>query len=150
MNCSDIEEGFRFDLWANRKWLECLNRRPMDSPDRAIFAHLLSAQQVWLSRCNGLSVESFPSIEATDEELLRLHSGWIDVAQRLAHDPVIEYRRMNGEALTSTFREIALHVINHGTYHRGELRGLCRARGDDDFPETDRIGFTLQAKRTVE
>lgn len=37
--------------------------------------------------------------------------------------------------------EVAHHVFNHGTYHRGHLRGLADAAGFEDFPETDLIRF---------
>ncbi|MFX6823282.1 DinB family protein [Acinetobacter baumannii] len=49
----------------------------------------------------------------------------------------LTFKRFNGEEVTSTVESIVLHVANHGTYHRGELRGLCRAAGWEDFPETD-------------
>ena len=32
---------------------------------------------------------------------------------------------------------MAHHVLNHGTYHRGHLRGLAYAEGWDDFHDTD-------------
>jgi uncharacterized damage-inducible protein DinB len=40
-----------------------------------------------------------------------------------------------------TIGEIAHHVINHGTYHRGHLRGLCDAAEFTEFPDTDLIKF---------
>ncbi len=36
--------------------------------------------------------------------------------------------------------EITEHVINHGTYHRGHLRGLAEAEGIS-FPDTDLIVY---------
>jgi uncharacterized damage-inducible protein DinB len=45
--------------------------------------------------------------------------------------------------------DIAAHVVNHGTYHRGQLRERAEADGLDDFPETDLILFFRQIERTA-
>ncbi len=138
-----LAEGFRFDLWANLLWLECLDRKTAGDPDRRAFAHLLSAQQIWLLRVQGTSLSAFPVVEQTPEALTELNAGWLRALAGVTEDRVVEYRRTNGDANSSLLSEIALHVVNHGTYHRGELRGLRRARNDDDFPETDRILFSM-------
>lgn len=135
----DRRRDFDYDLWANRKWLECLTGKGLVSPDVAIFRHLLGAQQIWLSRVQGASPTAFPDIEPSDQEMVRLSEGW--KAALDGEDRTIHYTRLNGQALSMRLSDIAHHVVNHGTYHRGELRGLCRARGDEEFPETDFGGF---------
>jgi len=132
-----LAEGLEFDLWANRLWLECLERKGLGDPDRPIMGHVLSAQKVWVLRCRGESLTAMPVVEASDENAAELNSQWHDVLYANRHDPVIEFRRTTGEELRLPVSVIVRHVINHGTYHRGELRGLCLSRGDDDFPETD-------------
>jgi len=144
---ADMEElatGFRYDLWANRMWLECLNRKAAGTPDRDIFGHVLSASTIWVTRCEGTSLDHFPIVEQTEEALEALITRWLAVVDKLSANPTIDYKRTSGEAHSSRFSDIVAHVVNHGTYHRGELRGLCLSRGDVDFPETDRIGFTLR------
>ena len=43
----------------------------------------------------------------------------------------------NDREYTHSLGKVATHVINHGTYHRGHLRGLAEAEGLTDFPDTD-------------
>jgi uncharacterized damage-inducible protein DinB len=53
----------------------------------------------------------------------------------------IVYRNLSGFEFTNTIGQIASHVINHGSYHRGQLRGQAHAEGLETFPETDLIVF---------
>ena len=135
--------GFRYDDWANQLWLESILRKGVGAPDRAIFSHILSAGKIWLLRCQGESPIKMPEVAVTAEEIESATFQWITLLSETPVDREIRYRRTTGEELQLSLREIVLHVLNHGTYHRGELRGLCRARGDEDFPETDRYSFTL-------
>jgi len=141
-------EGFRFDIWANRLWLECIERKGLGEPDRALLGHILSAQKVWVKRVQGESMGQMPVVDLTEEAMADIHRQWIEVLQTAGDDRVIDYHRTTGEALSSKLSDIAAHVINHGTYHRGELRGLCRVRSDEDFPETDRLRYVFATQGT--
>ena len=138
---ASLARDFDYDLWANQRWLACLLGKGLPQPDMDIFAHMLSASQIWLSRVQGESPTTLPRVEPTEAELLRLNAGWNDVLLGAKEDRQITYRRTTGEEFTVWLSDIAHHAANHGTYHRGELRGLCRARNDEDFPETDYAGF---------
>jgi uncharacterized damage-inducible protein DinB len=146
---ASLARDFDYDLWANRRWLACLVSKQLPEPDTEVFAHILSAQQIWLTRVQGESPSKMPKVEPTESESARLHSGWKDVILNTTGDREISYRRTTGEELTTWLSDIAHHVVNHGTYHRGELRGLCRSRSDDDFPESDFGGFLFMKPREV-
>ena len=137
-------EGFDYDMWANSRWLAFLESKGWPEPDAQIFRHALSAQKIWVLRCQGASPTEMPVVEPTEESLRELHSLWRQELLRANH--IVEYRRTNGDEHWSSRDHIARHVVNHGTYHRGELRGLCRARGEEGFPETDFIGYVLESR----
>jgi uncharacterized damage-inducible protein DinB len=145
----DLANGINYDCWANLLWVKCLRAKTDNALDMSILGHILSAQSIWLSRCRGASPTKMPEVEPTEETIQALNAGWLEVIEQLKDDHLICYHRTTGEAMSSLFHEIVLHVINHGTYHRGELRGLCLARGDKDFPETDRILFTMLISKAV-
>lgn len=139
-----LKQGFQYGRYANLLWLERLERTGFGEPDKDIFRHILGAEHIWLLRVQGSSPTAFELPEPTAETIGRLQDGWQDALAANRHDPAIAFKRINGEAQELKFTEIARHVINHGTYHRGELRGLCRARGEEDFPETDLAGYYFQ------
>jgi uncharacterized damage-inducible protein DinB len=136
-----IIEGFEYDRWANRQWFAYLEGEGWPEADREIFRHILSAQEAWLSRVDGISLNAMPRPSLTLDTLEALHGRWVSVLREHPEDPVIAYRRITGDAHAQPLGRIARHVVNHGTYHRGELRGLCRARNATGFPETDQIAF---------
>lgn len=140
-----LEQLFDYDLWANRQWLALLQRQGMPEPDRGIFQHILAAQEIWLRRCQGHSPSAMPQPELDEANLEAMNRDWKKVLAESTHDPVVEFSRTTGEKYALTLVQIARHVINHGTYHRGELRGLRRAAGEADFPETDLAGFYFDA-----
>ncbi|AIE86944.1 DinB family protein [Fimbriimonas ginsengisoli] len=156
-------EGFQYDLWANRQWVDMLKRVepniiapaalvrvaiagpwpdfPTNHPlSRAgeVFAHLLWAQRIWLERV-GTSVapekaDGYKWVEA-------LHQGWVDELQSRDPEERIAYRNSSGRPFERSLAEIARHVVNHGTYHRGQLREIIGAVRPTGLPNTDLIGF---------
>ncbi len=131
-----LSEGLEFDLWANRRWFGYLQSQGWPEPDRTIFQHVMAAQDVWQQRCFGGSPTAMPVFEPTEGKLVDLHEGWQKILVAREDDPLIHFHRITGEAGHLRLSQIIGHVIDHGTYHRGELRGLCRGRGLEDFPET--------------
>lgn len=53
----------------------------------------------------------------------------------------IEYHAINGTAFKNTIEEVILHVMNHGTYHRGQLITMLRNTGFENVGSTDFIRF---------
>jgi uncharacterized damage-inducible protein DinB len=132
-------ENFEYDLWANLRWLEFL---PHATPDeQQIFAHIQGAQKIWADRVAGISATELPSAEPTLETLTTLNQTWIELIKSNDPEEVIHYKRTTGEPQSLQFSQIARQVANHGTYHRGQMRGLCQARNCTDFPETDILLF---------
>lgn len=141
---AELTAFFEYDLWANRHWSAYLAGRGWPEPESTVFRHILSASTIWLLRLEGESPASMPLPATDDATMVDLYDRWLHVVTSRDLEEVIHYKRMNGEALSSRIGEIARHVANHATYHRGEIRGLCRAAGIDDFPETDYIRFSLE------
>jgi uncharacterized damage-inducible protein DinB len=136
-----LRELFVYDLWANQRWLAVVAALDVDAPERGIMAHLLSGQSIWASRVEGASLSSMPAAPLTEEFLTALNERWLTLVDTHGHDPLIVSRNTDGTERRFTFTQIAMHVINHGTYHRGEMRGLFKARDDHEFPETDLARF---------
>jgi uncharacterized damage-inducible protein DinB len=132
-----LKRGLQYDLWANKLWLECLLRTEAGETDLAIFQHILGAQKAWALRCHGISVPEPPKPELTVESMEEIHKLWMQLLDGRDIEQMIPYKRYNGDPNEMELSWIAQHVINHGTYHRGELRGMRRAREDMDFPDTD-------------
>ena len=146
----DLAELFRYDLWANRQWLDTLLKFPEPKRPDEVMTHILASQWIWLQRCNdglnlGLSLPAkpeAPSVTLAEE----LSSLWLTVLSTVQPQTVLKYQNLAGEPMQLPIVDIATHVANHGTYHRGHLRGLAEAQMVTDFPDTD---FSIFARETL-
>jgi uncharacterized damage-inducible protein DinB len=127
-------ESFDYDLWANQLWIEPAEAASLNP----IFDHLIFSQEIWLTRCQGKPFEK--SAEDYKIRMPIANAGWKELLSSDSENRVIEYKNFFGDPAQATLVNIALHVLNHGTYHRGEMRARCELQGLP-FPETDRIRF---------
>jgi uncharacterized damage-inducible protein DinB len=69
---------------------------------------------------------------------------WMDLIHK--HDPAstnVEYQNFAGQKFSSLLSDIITHVVNHGTYHRGQIARIIRESGVQP-PSTDYIVFARQ------
>jgi uncharacterized damage-inducible protein DinB len=103
-----------------------------DARVEEIMYHILGAQQIWIDRIKGRPVnvpEKFSSPEERHDRLQKLYDEYLELlswTQPDELDGVIEYRDLKG----NPWRDIIVHVCNHGTYHRGQIALLVRGGGD--------------------
>lgn len=118
--------------WANREIINRLQEE-QNVPERplSLFAHILSAEAVWLSRLNG-SVQStreiWPSeglnlqycidLALVNAEGYRQYFANLGAGQLKGE---VSYRSSKGEPFTSAILDILTHVSLHGSYHRGQI-----------------------------
>lgn len=124
-----------YDFWATLQWKGAVSAINGDS----VIAHMVAAQEVWLGRCKG-TIEAHPE-EPLWERVFLAYQGWRNYLAEVDLHEEITYQNLREEEFKNTAADIAHHVINHGTYHRGDLRGRCAALGVTSFPETDYIVF---------
>ena len=114
--------------------------------DRSILGtlvHTFGADRVWLKRVRGEPITTFLTDE--DRQLATLQRDWprvLDGWSTMVDEPerVVHYQDMKGNPYTSKLWEIVLHVVNHGTHHRGQVSGFLRALGHAP-PQLDLIRF---------
>lgn len=111
--------------------------------------HIYYADRVWLARLEGARQQFKDDPEPSLADLRRM---WPEVlarfrafvlampAQELASE--LGYRNLKGEAYSVDRWKILLHVVNHGTLHRGQVMGMLRQLGHKP-PGTDLIFYYL-------
>ena len=116
---------------------------------RGLLSHILGAELVWLQRWQGMSpkaIAPFPPSYTGREfanEWRKVKVGQRDVLDEMSQDRLssdFTYTNLKGETATFNFAEILQHVVNHGTYHRGQITHLLRDLGLE-APSTDYILF---------
>jgi uncharacterized damage-inducible protein DinB len=139
---------WKYDLWATKQWMDTLIRFTDSKRPDEIVTHILFAQWLWLDRCNGffklgLDLPAKPEAPSTTlaEELNQL---WLSILDAMPSEAVLDYMNLAGEPMSVPFGVVVRHVPNHGTYHRGQLRGLAEVQMMTDFPETDFSRWAMQ------
>lgn len=158
----EIRELFEYTRWADdrilRTALEISNEqftRDMGSSFRSIrdtLVHILTVHWVWVSRWEGISPREIPREwkECTQIELRR---AWTEVSHRQSAfiaelseadlDRVIRYTNTAGQPFAAPLSRLLRHVVNHATYHRGQVATMLRQIGLTP-PGTDLTVFYLE------
>jgi len=147
-----------YSSWATRRLLDAAAalsaaelRRDFGTADKSLLGtltHVFGADRIWLARIQGGPPEAFTFPPAFDlgelaREWTSLGERWKEWAGGMTDDGVereLAYRDIKGNAWVSPIWQIVLHVVNHGTHHRGQAAGFLRAMGQAP-PPLDLIAF---------
>lgn len=121
---------FKYNDWANQRMIITLEEEESDDYQLLLLlSHLISSQIVWLNRIKDLPTSPFPLWEKYKlRELKTMNeestANWIDFVNKhkqTSFDELIFYKNSKGRKYENTLREMITHVINHSTYHRGQM-----------------------------
>lgn len=144
----EIRELYRYNGWANartRRAVAVLSeaefRRDLKSSYPSIrdtLLHIMASEWVWLSRWQGSSPTGMPAgwdeythaqIEA---EWAGIESAQLEFVGRLSDsdvDRVVHYTNLRGESFSQPLGQLLRHMVNHSTYHRGQITTMLRQLG---------------------
>ncbi len=139
---------FEHMYWADDLALRAIRAAgPEAVTSRAVFAHILGAEHVWLARLEGrpATVAVWPELSVDDCDRLasQLQQSYRQFLERLddtALSSIVHYRNSAGTAFDSRIDDILMHVAVHGAYHRGQVALSLRQEGAGPNP-TDYIAF---------
>lgn len=98
--------------------------------------HIFYADRVWLSRLEGRPRTTM-SDEGESWTLDTLAIAWTGIAERFAiwasgvadSEAILEYTNLAGKPGSLPIWQVMLHVVNHATYHRGQITTMLRQLG---------------------
>ncbi len=160
-----LRELFDYNTWARDRQLKVCAAltqeqllRPMGnsfSSLRDTLAHLVGAEWVWLERWNGRSPKQlpdgweFPDLAAIERRWRDVGRGVRDYLAKLNEEALtrpLTYVNLKGETWTYPLWRTLVHLVNHQTYHRGQVTTLLRQLGAQpvpiDFLVAHDTGFT--------
>ncbi|TLS36534.1 DinB family protein [Pseudalkalibacillus caeni] len=160
---------YDYHVWANNKFFERLKELPEEMYDREIqsvfpsirqaLVHIYTTDTLWLGVMQECSMEeiqasivqvqgktkdkSLEEIETVYAKLADLYKAFFNSQEDL--DKPIAPEHPTFGRLETRLSELVQHVVNHGTYHRGNLAAMIRQQG---FPgvQTDYIMYLYDRK----
>ena len=165
MNLDEIRTLYSYNQWATARLLQASQQL---SPDaftqdlrtshrslRGTLVHTLWAEWIWLQRWQGTSPklvfaeDQFPDVAAIQSRWTEIEGDRQDFLAGLTQDRLaggISYENLRGERRTYALAHMMQHVVNHSTYHRGQVVTLLRQLGQAP-PATDFLDFVDEPGR---
>lgn len=155
ISAAAARELLLYMLWADRHMLAAV--RPVQpehlTRDAGVsfgsllgtMVHMLGAQRVWLSRFSGHPLDHLPAADDFPDLPAWIH-GWEETAsgieaflagltdQQLAAP--LTWTNFRGATYTQPLWQLVIHLVNHSSYHRGQVVSLLRQMGYEP-PPTD-------------
>jgi len=126
--------------------------RDFQTADKSVLGtlvHTFAADRIWLARIKGnvpprfIDVQSDMKLSVLENDWPALHDEWIAWASSLGEsdlEQMLSYRDLKGNPYQTPLWQIVMHVVNHGTHHRGMVSGMLRMLGYTP-PALDEIVF---------
>ena len=130
-----FKELFEYNHHYNQKLASVFSDHATKIPEKSIkwFSHILNAHRVWNSRILPVA-DKFTVWQTHDvNELTGIdRTNFIDSLKILEQEKLeteIKYLTSKGDPFANTIQDILFHVINHSTYHRGQIAVDFREHG---------------------
>lgn len=160
MTLQDLLTLVDYHYWARDRLLDAVG---MLTPDqftrdmgssfgsvRDTCAHIYAAEWAWYSRWQGVSPtallppDQFPDVASIrqpwTEQETRLRA-FLESLGEAGINKVFEYKLMSGHSGATVFWQMLQHVVNHASYHRGQVTTMLRQLGAAPPKPMDLIAF---------
>lgn len=143
-----IRELYQYNRWANNRLLEAVAPLKADEFTRNLgssypslrdtLVHIVWAEWVWLQRWNGSSPRAafqpvdFPDLNAVRARWSELEAGQLGFLETVTPErllAVVSYVNLKGQTWQYPLWRQMYHVVNHSTYHRGQVTTMLRQLG---------------------
>jgi len=127
---------FEYTFHFNKEIIKVIaeNLGKVDEKTISLINHTLNAQQIWNSRILGeqtFEVWQINPFETLEEINQRNFEKSIEIINNFDPDQKINYQNSRGADFENTVFEMLFQVINHSTYHRGQINSLLKQNGID-------------------
>lgn len=148
ISAETIREHLDYTAWASGLLLDAARQltpeelnRDFLTADKTVLGtlvHIFAGDRIWLEWIHGIARDKMIDPGDHDFEKLqkawpRVHEGWQDWAAGLTDAQALADVSFHVSTVGRTFQkpawQIVLHVVNHGTHHRGAVSGFLRAIG---------------------
>ncbi len=139
---------YDYNAWANRRALDSCAplpeeqfRRDLSCSFRSVrdtLAHLMGAEWIWYERWHGRSPAALPEAEQFPN-LASVRARWVEIERDImtfvagltAEDLVRihEFHTLTMGTAASPLWQSMQHLVNHSTYHRGQIAAMLRQLG---------------------
>jgi uncharacterized damage-inducible protein DinB len=160
MTLHDLARLLDYHYWARDRMLDAVRpvtaeqfSRDMGNSFKSLhhtILHTYSAEWVWHERWQGqsptspLNPDDYPDLASIESAWKTLESQVRSLLSSLGETGLVrefQYRLFNGTEGKAVFWQMLQHVINHASYHRGQVTTLLRQLGAAPPKSEDLIAY---------
>ncbi len=148
MTLNGIHLLFEYNYWAKARIMSVVERLTEEqftqnlgsshSGIHGTLVHIVGAEHIWLSRWIGKS--EFKLLDPKDYPTRAImQEKWDEVEQRMGEfvgsltetdlSNVVTYKTTEGKQFSNPLWQMMQHMVNHSTYHRGQVVTMLRQLG---------------------
>lgn len=160
MNVRDLQTMIDYHYWARDRLLVPVEgltpaqySQDLGNSFKSIrdtMTHLYAAEWAWYERWHGRTVTALISSDQF-ADLAALKAAWSAHEQKMRAyinglcdadvDRVLEYKLLSGAPGATPIGQMVQHVVNHASYHRGQVTTMLRQLGVQPAKGMDMIGY---------
>jgi len=148
VTANEARQLFGYSVWANALMFAAADGLPGAQLDQSIassfpsvrrtLAHIVSGEWIWLRRWLGENPTAMPpwvangSLRELEDQLASVEverDAFLATLSDSDLERMVSYRALSGDAFTQQLGDLMRHVVNHSTYHRGQVATLLRHLG---------------------
>jgi uncharacterized damage-inducible protein DinB len=143
-----LQQMFEYVRWADNQMLAAARSVPDEGYYKEqgisigsihkLLVHCMAVEWLWLSRWRNETParvenqDDYPNRDSVLQRWPLVHSAITDflgtqTPKSLARD--VQYRNLKGELFSLPLADLMLHLIDHATYHRGQLNTMIKKAG---------------------
>jgi uncharacterized damage-inducible protein DinB len=160
MNLQDLRTLLDYHYWARDRMFDALDALTPEQLTRDMggsftslhdtVSHLYAAEHAWYGRWKGdspsalLTGSAFPDLAA-------VRRAWMDHEPKMRAfleslgeegiNRVMAFKMLSGQPASSPFWQMLQHLVNHASYHRGQVTTMLRQMGAQPAKSLDMIAF---------
>ena len=157
MTPADLQRHVRYSNWASQRLMDAIRTLPPGALEKptgishhsilGTMTHLHFADWIWYTRV----VEDMPkpaeTLDVLEREWPGLQQRWEAFCDGMSEAELarpIAYRSIRGYDAVANVEQVVMHLVNHGTLHRGQVMGMIRQLGIAP-PGTDLLHYYMRA-----
>jgi len=145
MNPTEMLTLYEYNAWADRRAMLAASALSPEQFTKTLcssfpsvrdtLAHIYGVEWLWLERFQGRSPSAIPDAKEFDGAE-KLQTRWAEFEPTLLNfvrgltqedlDRMMEYKTMKFGVYKNPLWQSMLHLVNHGTYHRGQVTTILR------------------------
>jgi len=160
MNLQDLRTLLDYHYWARDRLFEAIEPLTVEQLTRdlgssfpsilATVVHIYAAEFAWHLRWHGqsptalMTSDAFPDVAAVRRAWTAHEAIMRAFVEQLGDEgvaKVFEFTLLGGAAGSSPFWQMLQHIVNHASYHRGQVTTMLRQLGARPAKSMDMIAF---------